>query len=119
MSPPSAPPTVTGMATTLYVPPPALRRSADTVHLAGVALLSAMALPPLALAFAAGVFTLAHGAFGTLALLALNGVATAMPAAVFAAVGDRTGTRTRLLALLAGCAGVAALPLGYALTLLG
>jgi hypothetical protein len=105
--------------TTLYVPPPAPRRRTDAIHVGGVLLLSAMALPPVGLAFMVGVFALAYGELGLLVLLAAAGLATTLPAIVFAVAAGRARTAGRARAWLAGCVAVAAVPLAYAAATLG
>ena len=99
--------------TTLYVPPPAPRRRTDAIHIGGVLLLAAMALPPIGLAFMVGVFALAYGELGLLVLLASAGLATTLPAIVFAVAVARARTAARARAWLVGCVAVAAVPLAY------
>jgi hypothetical protein len=105
--------------TTLYVPQPAPRRRTDAIHIGGVALLATMALPPIGLAFMVGIFALAYGEVGLLVLLASAGLATTLPAIVFAVAVNRARTAAQARAWLGGCAAVAAVPLAYVAATLG
>ncbi|WP_214405620.1 hypothetical protein [Pseudonocardia lacus] len=105
--------------TTLYVPPSAPRRRTDALHIAGVVLLALMALPPIGTAFMIGIFALAYGEFGLVALLAGGGLAATLPAIVFAVAGSRARAVGQVWAWLIGCVVVAAVPLGYVTAVLG
>ncbi|MCO1657195.1 hypothetical protein [Pseudonocardia humida] len=105
--------------TTLYVPPPAPRPRTDATHIAGVALLAVMALPTIGFAFMMGVFALAYGELGLVALIAGGALAATLPALVFGVAGARARTTGRVRAWLVGCVVVAAIPLGCLAAVLG
>jgi Na+/proline symporter len=105
--------------TTLYVPSPAPHHRIDLTHVVGVVLLAVMAVPPIGMAAVAGVFALAYGEVGLLALITGIAMATTLPAVVFAVAGGRARTSGQTYAWLIGCFVVAAVPLGFVTAFVG